>query len=60
MSEVNIDADLVRAETELSRTEETLVEMSNGCICCTLRDNLLEGFTADTKSDSVLTVSALN
>lgn len=41
MSEVNIDADLVRADTELSRTEETLVEMSNGCICCTLRDDLL-------------------
>jgi G3E family GTPase len=42
MSEVNIDADLVRAETELSRTNETLVEMSNGCICCTLRDDLLD------------------
>jgi len=41
MSEVNIDADLVRADTDLSRTEETLVEMSNGCICCTLRDDLL-------------------
>ena len=42
MSEVNIDADLVRAETELSRTDETLVEMSNGCICCTLGDLLEE------------------
>ena len=42
MSEVNIDANLVRADTELSRTDETLVEMSNGCICCTLRDDLLE------------------
>ncbi len=41
MSEVNLDADLVRADTELSRTDETLVEMSNGCICCTLRDDLL-------------------
>ncbi len=41
MSEVNIDAELVRADTELSRTDETLVEMSNGCICCTLRDDLL-------------------
>ncbi|MEO3476304.1 GTP-binding protein [Phaeobacter sp. CAU 1743] len=42
MSEVNIDADLVRANTpELSKTEETLVELSNGCICCTLRDDLL-------------------
>ncbi|WP_346914174.1 GTP-binding protein [uncultured Roseibium sp.] len=43
MSEVNIDADLVRAGgAELSKTDETLVEMSNGCICCTLRDDLLQ------------------
>lgn len=41
MSDVNIDADLVRAGSELNRTDETLVEMSNGCICCTLRDDLL-------------------
>ena len=42
MSEVNIDADHVRADSELSRTDEALVEMSNGCICCTLRDDLLD------------------
>ncbi|MBF5093773.1 GTP-binding protein [Azospirillum sp. INR13] len=42
MSEVNIDADLVReGGGNLSRTEERLVEMTNGCICCTLRDDLL-------------------
>ncbi|WP_072390232.1 zinc metallochaperone GTPase ZigA [Hyphomicrobium sp. CS1BSMeth3] len=43
MSEVNIDADLVRdGGANLSRTDEALVEMSNGCICCTLRDDLLD------------------
>ena len=41
MSEVNIDAQFIENENTLSRTEEQLVEMSNGCICCTLREDLM-------------------
>ena len=41
MSEVNVDARLVAQEGTISRTEEKLVEMSNGCICCTLREDLM-------------------
>lgn len=41
MSDINIDALIVNEEGGLSRTSETLVEMSNGCICCTLREDLL-------------------
>jgi len=41
MSEVNIDSQLVQNNVQLSRTDEKLVEMSNGCICCTLREDLM-------------------
>ena len=41
MSEINIDSSMVQNEVQLSHKEEKLVEMSNGCICCTLREDLL-------------------
>lgn len=45
MSEVNIDAQLVEKGSALSRTEEKLVQLSNGCICCSLRDDLVKEVT---------------
>jgi G3E family GTPase len=41
MSEINIDAAVVKNEISLNRSDEKLIEMSNGCICCTLREDLL-------------------
>lgn len=61
MSEVNIDAGLVKQEGGLSRTDEKLVEMSNGCICCTLREDLLvevEKLAKDGRFDYIVIESA--
>ncbi|MUK88498.1 GTP-binding protein [Ornithinibacillus sp. L9] len=57
MSEINIDVGLVENEGTLSRVDEQLVEMSNGCICCTLREDLLievEKLTKDGRFDYIL------
>lgn len=45
MSDINIDAAIVQNDVSLSRSDEKLIEMSNGCICCTLREDLLVEIT---------------
>lgn len=61
MSEVNVDAKLIRNGNSLNRTDERLVEMSNGCICCTLREDLLvevEKLAKENKFDYLLIESS--
>ena len=41
MSDINIDSSIVKNEVSLNHREEKLIEMTNGCICCTLREDLL-------------------
>jgi G3E family GTPase len=61
MSEVNVDAQLVKNGNTLHRSEERLVEMSNGCICCTLREDLLlevDKLAAENRFDYLLIESS--
>lgn len=58
MAELNIDARLISNDVELSQTEEKMVELSNGCICCTLRDDLIQEIykiaTSEKKYDAII------
>ena len=46
MGEVNVDAELVADRSELSQADEEIIELSNGCICCRLRGDMLEAVGA--------------
>ena len=59
MSEINIDESLIKNDVALNHKEEKLVEMSNGCICCTLREDLLIEVTRLAKKKN-LTIYLLN
>ena len=59
MAEINIDANLIKSSGSLKQESERMVELQNGCICCTLREDLLDGLANLAASQVIVYLLAL-